>query len=105
MNFEQQATRVCEKKGLLVLGFDCGWVFVQDGNKKYGISEHTVAKWIKDHSSKNINKRYQLLQKEYQRLFLKSQEYIKKSDETADYLMNVIVELNNQNDELKEIIV
>lgn len=51
MNWEQKAIIVCERKGLEIVpyGFEDGWIFIKDKNKKiYPISEHIVAKWVKE---------------------------------------------------------
>jgi hypothetical protein len=51
MNWEQGAVLVCkELKGLEVVGFEGGWVFVKDNkNKIYPVRESIVAEWIKEY--------------------------------------------------------
>lgn len=47
ITWEQKAIMACKEKGLDVVGFEGGWVFVKDKNETiYPLLEETVAKWI-----------------------------------------------------------
>lgn len=50
MHWEHEATLACAEKGLSVVGFDGGWVFVKDENSEpFAVSEEVVAVWIKNY--------------------------------------------------------
>ncbi|MBF8418933.1 hypothetical protein [Heyndrickxia coagulans] len=49
MNWEKKAVIACKKRGLYVLGFEAGYVFVKDNDGEiFPINEYTVADWSKN---------------------------------------------------------
>lgn len=49
MNWEQQAVITCREKGIEVVGFEGGLVFVKgECDEVFAVLEETVAKWISE---------------------------------------------------------